>query len=51
MGNLDSLSNWRDAQNYVEMQWWMQQQGTLVYLLIATGCQVSVLRFVELTAA
>jgi GDPmannose 4,6-dehydratase len=52
MGNLDSLSDWGHARDYVEMQWRMlQQPGTPEDFVIATGRQESVRRFIELAAA
>ena len=50
MGNLDSLRDWGDARDYVEMQWRMLQQDRPEDFVIATGRQESVRRFIELTA-
>ena len=50
MGNLDSLRDWGHAKDYVEMQWRMLQQTIPEDFVIATGRQVSVRRFIELTA-
>ena len=51
MGNLDSLRDWGHARDYVEMQWRMlQQEGPPEDFVIATGCQESVRRFIELSA-
>ena len=50
MGNLDSLRDWGHARDYVEMQWRMLQQDTPEDFVIATGRQVSVRRFIELSA-
>jgi len=50
MGNLDSLRDWGHARDYVEMQWRMLQQDQPEDFVIATGRQVTVRRFVELSA-
>lgn len=50
MGNIDSLRDWGHARDYVEMQWLMLQQEHPEDFVIATGRQVSVRRFIELTA-
>ena len=51
MGNIDSLRDWGQARDYVEMQWRMlQQEGPPEDFVIATGRQESVRRFIELTA-
>ncbi len=50
MGNLDALRDWGHAQDYVEFQWMMLQQETPSDYVIATGKQVSVRRFIELSA-
>ena len=52
MGNLDSLRDWGHARDYVEMQWRMlQQESPPEDLVIATGRQESVRRFIELAAS
>ncbi len=51
MGNLDSLRDWGQARDYVEMKWRMlQQEGSPEDFVIASGGQESVRRFIELTA-
>tara|TARA_Y100000589_G_scaffold278401_1_gene273886 strand:- start:3080 stop:4168 length:1089 start_codon:yes stop_codon:yes gene_type:complete len=50
LGNLDSMRDWGHARDYVEMQWRMLQQDTPEDYVIATGKQISVRDFVELTA-
>ena len=50
LGNLDSLRDWGHARDYVEMQWRMLQQDKPEDFVIATGQQISVRNFVELTA-
>tara|TARA_B100001093_G_scaffold157379_1_gene149955 strand:+ start:934 stop:2037 length:1104 start_codon:yes stop_codon:yes gene_type:complete len=50
MGNLNCLRDWGHAKDYVEMQWMMLQQEKPTDFVIATGRQVSVRRFIELTA-
>jgi len=50
MGNLDSLSDWGHARDYVTMQWLMLQRDQPEDFVIATGRQESVRRFIELTA-
>ena len=51
MGNIDSLRDWGQARDYVEMQWRMlQQEGPPEDFVIATGRQESVRRLIELTA-
>ena len=49
MGNLDSLRDWGHARDYVEMQWRMLQQEQPEDFVIATGQQVSVRKFIELS--
>ena len=51
VGNIDSLRDWGHARDYVEMQWLMLQQDAPEDYVIATGKQVSVRKFIELTAA
>ncbi len=50
LGNLDSLRDWGHARDYVEMQWRMLQTESPSDYVIATGRQVSVRKFVELSA-
>lgn len=50
MGNINSLRDWGHAKDYVEMQWLMLQQEAPEDYVIATGRQVSVRHFIELTA-
>jgi len=51
MDNLDSLRDLGHARQYVEMFWRMLQQlGTSENLLVATGRQELVIRFIELAA-
>ena len=50
LGNLDAQRDWGHARDYVEMQWRMLQQPVPDDYVIATGRQVSVRRFIELTA-
>ena len=50
LGNLDAKRDWGHAKDYVEMQWLMLQQNKPEDYVIATGRQVSVRAFVELTA-
>ncbi|HOX53236.1 MAG TPA: GDP-mannose 4,6-dehydratase, partial [Fibrobacteria bacterium] len=49
LGNMDSLRDWGHARDYVEMQWMMLQQDQPDDFVIATGKQISVRAFVELT--
>jgi len=50
LGNLDSLRDWGHARDYVEMQWRMLQQNKPEDFVIATGKQISVRNFIEITA-
>jgi GDPmannose 4,6-dehydratase len=50
LGNLDSLRDWGHAKDYVEMQWLMLQQDKPDDFVIATGRQIKVREFVELSA-
>ena len=50
LGNIDSKRDWGHAKDYVEMQWLMLQQDKPKDYVIATGKQVSVRDFVEITA-
>ena len=51
MGNIDSLRDWGHAKDYVRMQWMMLQQDTAEDFVIATGHQISVRKFIEMSAA
>ncbi len=51
LGNMDSLRDWGHAKDYVRMQWMMLQQHQAEDFVIATGKQISVRRFVELSCA
>ena len=50
MGNIDSLRDWGHAKDYVRMQWLMLQQEQADDFVIATGVQITVRHFIELTA-
>lgn len=50
LGNLNSLRDWGHAEDYVEMQHLMLQQDTPKDYVIATGNQISVREFVNLTS-
>nr|WP_257473446.1 GDP-mannose 4,6-dehydratase [Prochlorococcus marinus] len=50
IGNLESLRDWGHAKDYVEMQWLMLQQKEPRDYVIATGQQISVRKFIELSA-
>jgi len=50
IGNLNSMRDWGHAKDYVEMQWLMLQQEEPDDYVIATGRQISVRKFIELTA-
>jgi GDPmannose 4,6-dehydratase len=49
LGNMDSLRDWGHAKDYVEMQWMMLQQDHAEDFVIATGKQITVRDFVQLT--
>jgi GDPmannose 4,6-dehydratase len=51
LGNLDALRDWGHAKDYVRMQWLMLQQDEPDDYVIATGEQISVRKFVEMSAA
>ncbi len=51
MGNIDSLRDWGHARDYVEMQWRMLQQEVAEDFVIATGRQISVRKFIEMSCA
>jgi GDPmannose 4,6-dehydratase len=48
---MDSLRDWGHAKDYVRMQWMMLQQERAEDFVIATGHQISVRRFVELSCS
>ena len=50
LGNMNALRDWGHAKDYVEMQWLMLQQDEPDDFVIATGKQISVRQFVELSA-
>lgn len=50
LGNMDALRDWGHAKDYVRMQWMMLQQETPDDYVIATGKQISVREFVNLSA-
>ncbi len=49
IGNLDAKRDWGHAKDYVEMQWLMLQQEEPKDYVIATGQQISVREFIEMT--
>ena len=51
LGNMDSLRDWGHAKDYVRMQWMMLQQEKPEDFVIATGKQISVREFVQMTAS
>ncbi len=50
MGNLDALRDWGHTKDYVRMQWMMLQQEQAEDFVIATGVQISVRDFIEMSA-
>ncbi|KZN51242.1 GDP-mannose 4,6-dehydratase [Pseudoalteromonas luteoviolacea] len=50
LGNMDALRDWGHAKDYVRMQWMMLQQDVPEDFVIATGKQISVREFVQLSA-
>jgi len=50
LGNMDALRDWGHAKDYVRMQWMMLQQETPEDFVIATGKQISVREFVQMSA-
>ena len=50
LGNINALRDWGHARDYVEMQWRMLQQEKPDDYVIATGEQISVRRFIEISA-
>ncbi|MDA0824508.1 MAG: GDP-mannose 4,6-dehydratase [Proteobacteria bacterium] len=49
LGNMDSLRDWGHARDYVEAMWLMLQQTEPDDYVVATGKQVSVREFVEMS--
>jgi len=50
LGNMDALRDWGHAKDYVRMQWMMLQQDQADDFVIATGKQISVREFVQMSA-
>jgi GDPmannose 4,6-dehydratase len=50
LGNLSALRDWGHAKDYVRMQWMMLQQDEPEDFVIATGKQISVKTFIEISA-
>ncbi|MEQ2016300.1 GDP-mannose 4,6-dehydratase [Photorhabdus bodei] len=50
LGNMDALRDWGHAKDYVRMQWMMLQQETAEDFVISTGKQISVRKFVRMSA-
>lgn len=50
LGNLGALRDWGHAKDYVRMQWMMLQQEAAEDFVIATGRQISVRDFVDMSA-
>ena len=50
LGNLDALRDWGHAKDYVRMQWMMLQQEKPDDFVIASGKQISVRDFVNMSA-
>jgi len=50
LGNMDALRDWGHAKDYVRMQWMMLQQDQPEDFVIATGKQISVRDFVQMSA-
>lgn len=51
LGNMDALRDWGHAKDYVRMQWMMLQQEEADDFVIATGKQISVREFVQMSAS
>jgi len=51
LGNMNSLRDWGHAKDYIRMQWLMLQQEHPEDFVIATGRQLSVRKFVSMSAA
>ena len=50
LGNMDALRDWGHAKDYVRMKWMMLQQDQADDFVIATGKQISVREFVQMSA-
>ena len=50
VGNLNSLRDWGHAKDYIKMQWLMLQQKKPKDYVIASGNQISVREFIEISA-
>lgn len=50
LGNMNALRDWGHAKDYVRMQWMMLQQEQADDFVIATGKQISVREFIQLSA-
>ena len=50
VGNLNALRDWGHAKDYVEMQWLILQQDKPDDFVISTGKQITVRKFIDLTA-
>ncbi len=50
LGNMDALRDWGHTKDYVRMQWMMLQQDEPEDFVIATGKQISVREFVQMSA-
>lgn len=50
LGNMNALRDWGHAKDYVRMQWMMLQQDSPDDFVIATGEQISVRSFVNMSA-
>ena len=50
LGNLDAMRDWGHAKEYCELMWLMLQQEKPDDYVVATGRQVSVREFIEMTA-
>ena len=50
LGNLNAKRDWGHARDFVKAQWMIMQQDTPKDYVIATGNQISVRKFVELSA-
>ena len=51
LGNIDALRDWGHAKDYVEIQWKILQQENSDDYVIATGRQITVRKFIELTSS
>ena len=50
LGNLDAMRDWGHAKEYCELMWLMLQQEKPDDYIVATGRQISVRSFIEMTA-